>query len=294
MLSESPVPVPSLASEKELYWKNRWYWTVKTVLGCTDPVVGGWLQPQEAGLLMSYAAALPAKSTIVELGSFMGKSSRFLVAGAIYSESSLHCIDPFEADTTAAGVPTWCKENVEAVYAGSSYAAFLHNMYTITGYKDPHFKVIKTFSKQAAKNWDGGLIDFLFIDANHEECQQDYEHWEKHLEEHAVVALHDVHFTGTYGKNSPSNTYIFLLQKGYHITNGAITTAFFTRDPNWWQVRFEATADNLDIDPKDWFAGGRWRVPSFNGSPSTKHGHDNGTERVASSGHTSNTERDNQ
>ena len=282
MLSGSPVPVPSLASEKELYWKNRWYWTVKTVLNCTEPVIGGWLHSQEAALLMSYAAVLPAKSTVVELGSFMGKSSRHLVAGATYSESKLYCVDLFGEDSATKGLPAQYQANMRKAYGASTLAAFLHNMHTITGFDDLPFEVIQTSSKQAAKNWKGEQIDLLFIDANHKECRQDYDHWEEHLEEHATIALHDVHFTGDYGEDSPSNTYMYLLQKGYRITNAEITTAFFTRDPHWWQTRFEAAADNLNIDTTDWFAGGRRGAPTFNGSSSTKHSHDNGTERMAS------------
>lgn len=233
---------------------------------------------------MSYATALPAKSIIVELGSLMGKSARHLVAGAIYSESTLYCVDPFEDGSSLTGLPTLYKEKINKVYGTSSLSAFQHNLLIITGAKDNTLKLVKATSKQAAKEWKGGTIDLLFIDANHEECQQDYEHWEQHLGEHAVIGLHDVHFTGNYGMYNPSNTYMYLLQKGYHLTNAAITTAFFTKDPTWWQTRFEATADHLDINTRDWFAGGRRGAPSFDGHSGPGHSSSNDTERVAPSG----------
>lgn len=215
-------------------------------LEMTDPQVFGYLEHDEARVLWGAASALPKDSLIVEVGSFCGKSLRWLSAGAMASQSWVVAIDSFEGDLPGEdealpGIPA-----MRAMVGEQDTEAILrHNLYTSFGYTRDLFErvnIIRGSSAEVARRFTEP-IDLLFLDANHRQASQDVESWLPALAPHALLALHDVTRTGMYGINGPTNTMMDLIQKGWRLYVGIGRLGCFTRDPEWWATREEATLD---------------------------------------------------
>lgn len=269
MQSESPSPElcsPAKFESKSpdwLIWKRRWYRQTTEILRITNEMLGGWCGNQEGSTLLNGAAILPPGSLVVEIGSFMGKSSRYLISGCMYSDSKLVCIDPFTAMGEGEGElwvadPKWAigaahKESIAKYYKRVAPAGTLSMFYSaldsILGIEFQDFVTVKEMiSEEAAINWDLGKIDFIFLDGNHRSCQQDVNVWMPHLAEHAAIAFHDFSPEGgLYGPDGPNNTWFRLIQQGWKQIEQAELTSVVTRDPEWWRTRLEATRDCPEV-----------------------------------------------
>jgi hypothetical protein len=121
---------------------------------------------------------------------------------------------------------------------------FLRNLENLLGEPETgHITIAEAFSKDAAKKWKEGPIDLLFIDGNHPECYQDFLCWEPHMAEHGMIALHDTNCRGAYGKDGPDNTGFYMQQEPHNwkAFGQADSLAAFTREPEFWITRIEAT-----------------------------------------------------
>lgn len=183
-----------------------------------DSSVGGWMEPGEGKMLIALASNLPEGSTIVEIGSFFGKSSRYLLGGATVSGSTLYCIDPF---VVSRGMLTKSEENlcvldVLLASGGDTLSVFVNNM--IDSFKSSaplsRLNVWRASSKEAEEKWDKDLkIDLLYIDGNHAECMDDLERWIPHLSDGGRILLHDVY--SEYGERGPNPSANYLLKSGW-------------------------------------------------------------------------------
>ena len=236
-------------------------------LSVQDQFTGGWLFFQEGMLLLNLAALVPEGGTMVEVGSFTGKSARYLALGGLWSRSFLYCVDPFEGwgeGEEKQGNGKTLEHRVAPIYAAGLLATFGHNLYSAFGEEDSqHIIPVPRKSEYAAKNWGfvsypsrltrmgprytPGKIDLLFLDGNHERCQEDVDDWLRHLHDHALVVLHDVDNTGRYGPNGPDNTALRMLQGGWKAYGRQINTLALTRQPEFWQLRAEALRDQCDL-----------------------------------------------
>lgn len=241
-------------------WRYRWLGMAVRLCHATEHMIGGWLSPHEAQFLTDLTASLPNRSLAVELGSFMGKSSRYLTIATLFSQSRLVCIDPF--DSSGKGEPTDDIVKLYQRYAvhGGTLPIFLRSLETLlTDQETEHVTITKALSKDAAKKWKEGPIDFLFIDGNHEECYLDFQCWEPHMADHGLIALHDTLCRGGYGQNGPDNTGFYMQHKhGWKAFGLADSLAAFTREPEFWATRLEATVsanpdrpERKPIYPKD-------------------------------------------
>lgn len=148
--------------------------------------VYGFLDPQEAALLYRMAASVPANGTIVELGSYQGKSTLELAQGAKVSSAVVYTIDShdyYEAGGTDFGP--------------ADNRAFINNIAKHNA--GDVVRVINLRSAQVAKSWDEP-VDFLFIDASHEyeDVKDDFERWSPFVGQTGKIAMHDTsgHFEG--------------------------------------------------------------------------------------------------
>lgn len=145
----------------------------------------GWLTEREAMGLFLLAFKAPRNATIVEIGSWQGKStyclSRGLRSGKVYA------IDPFNAD----GGLDKDSEKIYAEKKGTDdlYAKFVNNMTRL-----------KVLSKIVAKRGysyqftvDFNKIDVLFIDGDHsiEGCKLDFELFSPKVAIGGFIAFHD-------------------------------------------------------------------------------------------------------
>lgn len=139
--------------------------------------VYGFLNPYEARLLHDLAAAVPTGGTIVELGSFRGKSTVALAWGAKLSGATVWAIDPHES-----------YHQGEVNFGPEDNSAFLQNIVRMEVHDV--VRVINLSSSEVAAIWNQP-IDLLFLDANHdyEQVKLDFLNWAHHVR--GAVAMHD-------------------------------------------------------------------------------------------------------
>ncbi len=139
--------------------------------------VAGWLSDAEGELLFSLAANLPQSATIVEIGSWQGKSTIWIASGARRIGGRVFAIDPHEGslEDPSARTLTFFKTNL----AGAGVADIVTPI--------------------VARSQDAmaGVPDrchLLFIDGDHTApgVRRDLELWLPKVHVGGVVALHDV------------------------------------------------------------------------------------------------------
>lgn len=140
--------------------------------------VEGWLTPVEGALLFSLAAACPAGGTIVEIGSWKGKSTTWLGEGAgRTSGTRIFAVDPHEPyleDPLADSLRDF-RANLERLGLAAVVTPIVAR-------------------SQAAAGSFEQPIDVLFIDGDHEEeaVKADVALWLPKVRPGGAIALHDV------------------------------------------------------------------------------------------------------
>lgn len=147
--------------------------------------INGWLEIEEADLLMScllkICTTLAPPHTVVEIGSYQGKSTVLL--GSIlqsYSPASkLYAIDPHQGVIGAEG------QNIQKLQP--SFEAFKWNIIR-AGLSN--IEIIKDYSFNI--NWNSPIC-LLFIDGLHdyENVSRDFNHFSSHIVQGGFVAFHD-------------------------------------------------------------------------------------------------------
>lgn len=145
----------------------------------------GWLTDREALGLYLTARKLPHNATIVEIGSWQGKSTYCLSKGL--RSGKVHAIDPFNADGGF-------DEGNTALYLnkkGSSnlLEQFRKNMKELDVLQ--HIIIKEGYSHQFHNDFD--KIDLLFIDGDHsiKGCKSDFELYSPKIARNGFLAFHD-------------------------------------------------------------------------------------------------------
>lgn len=160
--------------------------------------IEGWLTESEALGLYSIARKLPSNATVVEIGSWKGKST-FCIASGL-KKGKVIAIDPFNAD---AGNDEGSKEEYMQKKGNEDMLLTFKKNMESRGVID---KIIikKGYSSQFQN--ETGSIDFLFIDGDHsiEGCKADFEMFAPKIKPGGYLAFHD------YYENRPElgSTYV--------------------------------------------------------------------------------------
>jgi predicted O-methyltransferase YrrM len=146
--------------------------------------IEGWLSDAQGCALFRAASATTGKGFIVEIGSWKGRSTAWLAAGARLAAARVYAVDPHIGS----------REDPEA----TTLAAFRANL-TDAGLADVVEPLVMTSAK-AARMLDGP-VELLFIDGDHsyEAVRLDADLWLPKLVEGGIVMFHDVSTTSYTG-----------------------------------------------------------------------------------------------
>lgn len=142
----------------------------------------GWFGDNEGEFLYSHAKRITGKGVILEIGSWKGRSTVWLSnASRETSGQKVYAVDPH----------TGSPEHHEKFGEVYTFDIFKENIKQ-AGVEDMVVPIKKT-SEDAAREWDGTPIEFLWIDGDHsyEMVKLDYELWSPFLVDGGIIAFHD-------------------------------------------------------------------------------------------------------
>src|SRR5262245_13940902 len=143
----------------------------------------GYLAEREARFLALAAACAPAEGSILEIGTFKGKSTVGIASiAARYGLGKVVTVDPHTA-------PSDTDPDLEG--QESSWNDFQKSL-SVAGMQ-ASVETHRSFSRDLARAWNRP-IRFLWIDGDHTYpgTKEDVDLFRRHLAEGAIVALHDV------------------------------------------------------------------------------------------------------
>lgn len=217
-------------------WRGEAVRTMARLLLEQDRFVGGWFSVAEGLCLLKAALGLKPGDDAVEIGSFMGKSSRWFQIGCRASGANLTCVDPF--DSSGRGEPAEIAKFYRDVAPDGSRSLFEWNLGLLfTKEERENLSVVQKCSKDAASEWPKGRkIQLLFIDGNHTECDDDFAAWAPHLTDSAAIVFHDISHAGidVYGEHGPTATYRRLTSAGWTLLEQGDLCRMITRDERAW------------------------------------------------------------
>jgi predicted O-methyltransferase YrrM len=140
--------------------------------------IEGWLDPHETGLLHDLAAQTPAGGTIVEIGSYRGKSTVALALGAKKAGATVWAIDSHDF-----------YEEGDTHYGAADNAAFMSTI--VKAGLGETVRTINLRAEAVARIWETP-IDLLFIDGSHEyeDVSRDFYTWAAKVPT-GLIAMHD-------------------------------------------------------------------------------------------------------
>lgn len=156
----------------------------------------GWLSDDEAKALQDTVLGLPDSPTVVELGSFLGRSTCVIVSAMFLLPNAgrFYAVDRWLKTQEVNPGENLGKEDYSR---GAEYMAdFIKNMQQagIIHFIQP----IRLLTKQAARIFDDASIDMIFHDASHDEesVYQDAITWIPKLKSGGAWVHHDFQMPG--------------------------------------------------------------------------------------------------
>jgi predicted O-methyltransferase YrrM len=136
--------------------------------------VPGHLHPLEGRLLYWLASQVPAGGCVVEIGSYLGRSSGFLATG-LKSNAKLVCVD------------TWLNDAMP-IEKRDVMQQFLTNTRRLAA----RLEIARGRSEEIAARWVKP-VDVLFIDGDHSYagCSTDLKSWLPFVRSRGWIAVHD-------------------------------------------------------------------------------------------------------
>lgn len=185
-------------------------------------LIEGFLLDEEAIALYDLAAALPDAAVVVEIGSWVGKSSVVLGSALVRKNGArLYCVDPFDAS----GDPrSEARYHIEAERLGKSLREAFEDSIRRAGVARV-VEVMAAYSHEVVADWRRP-IDMLFIDGNHafEAVRRDFTDWSPFVRPGGLLAFHDTYLSPPAGPGE------------YHAGPGEVVKQFMLLDPVWIHV----------------------------------------------------------
>lgn len=163
--------------------------------------VEGYFGDIEGAFLYSAAKTIKGRGIILEIGSWKGKSTIWLAKASLSGPKvKVYAVDPH----------TGSPEHKEQFGTVDTFSDFKQNIER-AGVTETVIPIVKT-SMQAAQEWDGSPIEFLWIDGAHEYemVKQDFDLWSPYVVEGGTIAFHDTGLrSGTQGPKEFVEQHIF-------------------------------------------------------------------------------------
>ena len=148
----------------------------------------GFAQNDLLALYKKVVDIFPSGSHFVEVGSFLGKSTVFMAVEIINSGKriKLDCVDHWRGSEE--------HHDNKKIDVENLYEDFLKNIEPVKGVINP----VKLDSIEASKLYQLNSLDFIFIDASHDEeaVKKDLVYWYPRLKEDGMIAGDDVDNVG--------------------------------------------------------------------------------------------------
>lgn len=162
------------------------------ILDVTDLLysIEGFLHPLEGFSLMVMAEHGPGSGVVLEIGSYLGRSTCYLALGAkAAGRPPIVAIDHFAGSPEHQ--PGASHESAALAREGTTFHQFLRNLDQVGVIE--HVRAIQASSLDVAATWREP-IRFLFIDGDHtyEATRDDFRAWSPHVEAAGSVAFHDI------------------------------------------------------------------------------------------------------
>lgn len=147
--------------------------------------IDGYLSPGQEFFLLEKAFGLNWNATIVEIGSYKGKSTVCLGLGTLYSNKKIYAIDTFK------GGKDFFNFKDNKPYKSGFLSIFKKNIIKLGISK--HVQYLVGRSDEIGRHWNRS-IDFLFIDASHlyKDVLTDYKLYAPHVKKGGIIIFHDV------------------------------------------------------------------------------------------------------
>jgi hypothetical protein len=143
--------------------------------------IPGWFDLPKAIAVQQVVKQCPVGSTLVELGSFQGRSS-VAIASVLPPESILFCVDHFEGSA---------EHRTMQLDLNNLFESFTRNIASF-GVQD-RIRVLRMSTIDAAAQFDQASVDLILLDASHdfESVKTDLEHWYPKLKPRGVLFCDD-------------------------------------------------------------------------------------------------------
>jgi len=191
------------------------------LLAAHAEAVTGFMPPAEGVALYQTAAHYARVGPVVEIGSYQGKSTIYLAAGARYQPAGSRPQVVVTVDHHRGSEehqPGWEYHDPTLIDAASGRIDTLPRLRETlrkAGLEED-VVVVAARSQLLARVWNQPL-GLLFIDGGHteEQAQADYESWARHVAVTGGLAIHDVFPDPADGGQAPYHVYLRALSDGF-------------------------------------------------------------------------------
>lgn len=154
----------------------------------------GWMYEAEGRALYESALEQSGRGVILEIGTFCGKSTIYLAAGAEASGGKVVTVDHHRgSEEHQVGEEYHDPSLLDADFAAIDTLPYFRSVIRRAGLESTVVAVVG-HSEDLAKLW-GGHLAMLFLDAGHtqKEIDQQYDAWSKWVVPGGYLAFHDVY-----------------------------------------------------------------------------------------------------
>ena len=143
--------------------------------------IDGWMTPSELAFLQALALSLPDAATVIELGSWHGRST-VAIRQALPATAQLYAVDSFSGDQVTSGA-----------FDEAELERFMSNT-------SPHGPIepVASDTLTAAARFSERSVDMVFVDADHsyDAVRRDLLAWAPKLKHGGVMCGHDWGWVG--------------------------------------------------------------------------------------------------